>query len=124
MADGHRQRDARFVLRRRPRPDRSSSASRLAATLLDAGARIIDIGGESGVTNRPAVDPAEEIARVVPVIERVSGELGAIVSVDTYKPEVARAAIAAGASIVNDVSAGCATRRWQTSAPRPAQRSC
>src|SRR5206468_7908509 len=61
-------------------------------------------GGESGVTNRPAVTPAEEIARVVPLIERVRGELGAVVSVDTYKPAVARRAIAAGASIVNDVS--------------------
>jgi dihydropteroate synthase len=76
----------------------------LARTLRDAGARIIDVGGESGVTNRPAVDPREEISRVVPLIERVAGELGAIVSVDTYKPAVARAAIGAGASIVNDVS--------------------
>jgi len=76
----------------------------LARALLQAGALLIDIGGESGVTNRPAVDPGEEIARVVPVIERVCGELGARVSVDTYKPAVARAAIAAGACIVNDVS--------------------
>jgi dihydropteroate synthase len=76
----------------------------LAASLLAAGAQLIDIGGESGVTNRPAVGPREEIARVVPLIERVAGELGAVVSVDTYKPVVARAAIAAGASIVNDVS--------------------
>jgi dihydropteroate synthase len=76
----------------------------LARTLLAAGADLIDIGGESGVTNRPAVEVGEEIARVVPLIERVVGELGAIVSVDTYKPAVARAAIAAGASIVNDVS--------------------
>ena len=76
----------------------------LAAALLNAGARVIDIGGESGVTNRPAVTPDVEIARVVPLIERVTGELGARVSVDTYKPAVARAAIAAGACIVNDVS--------------------
>jgi dihydropteroate synthase len=75
-----------------------------AQELLDAGADIIDVGGESGVTNRPAVDPHEEIARVVPVIERIVRELGAIVSVDTYKPQVAAAAIAAGACIVNDVS--------------------
>ncbi len=77
----------------------------LARELLAAGADVIDIGGESGVTNRPAVDAQEEINRVVPLIERVAGELGAIVSVDTYKPAVARAAIAAGAAIVNDVSA-------------------
>jgi dihydropteroate synthase len=76
----------------------------LARTLLHDGADMIDIGGESGVTNRPAIEPAEEIERVVPLIERVAGELGAIVSVDTYKPPVARAAIAAGAAIVNDVS--------------------
>jgi dihydropteroate synthase len=76
----------------------------LAASLLDAGAQVIDIGGESGVTNRPAVTPEVETERVVPLIERVTDELGARVSVDTYKPAVARAAIAAGASIVNDVS--------------------
>ena len=76
----------------------------LARSLLAAGAQVLDIGGESGVTNRPAVDAHEEIARVVPLIERVAGELGALVSVDTYKPAVARAAITAGASIVNDVS--------------------
>jgi dihydropteroate synthase len=75
-----------------------------AAALLHDGADLIDIGGESGVTNRPAVPADEEIARVVPLIERVAGELGARVSVDTYKPAVARAAIAAGASVVNDVS--------------------
>ena len=83
---------------------RSTSALTLARSLLRAGARVIDVGGESGVTNRPAVTPEEEIARVVELIERIGGELGARVSVDTYKPAVARAAIAAGASIVNDVS--------------------
>ncbi len=76
----------------------------LARELLAAGAEIIDIGGESGVTNRPAVAAAEEIERVVPLIKRVVEELGAVVSVDTYKPEVAAAAIAAGAEIINDVS--------------------
>jgi dihydropteroate synthase len=94
-------------------PDSFSDAGRyrtleerveLAGSLLADGAQIIDIGGESGVTNRPAVSAEEEIARVAPLIERVAGELGATVSVDTYKPAVARAAIAAGASIVNDVS--------------------
>jgi dihydropteroate synthase len=76
----------------------------LAAELLRSGADILDVGGESASTNRPAVEVEEEIARVVPLIERVAAKLGAIVSVDTYKPAVARAAIAAGASIVNDVS--------------------
>jgi dihydropteroate synthase len=94
-------------------PDSFSDAGRhrtladrvaLADSLLSSGADLIDIGGESGVTNRPAVQAEEEIERVVPLIERVAGELGAVVSVDTYKAAVARAAIAAGASIVNDVS--------------------
>ena len=76
----------------------------LAAELLEAGARVIDIGGESGVTAVQPVAAEEEISRVVPLVERVAGELGALVSVDTYKPAVARAAIAAGAAIVNDVS--------------------
>ena len=76
----------------------------LARELLDAGADILDIGGESARTGRPAVGRQEELERVVPLIERVAGELGAIVSIDTYKPAIARAAIAAGASIVNDVS--------------------
>ena len=76
----------------------------LAAELLEAGADIIDVGGESASTNRPAVDPAEEIERVVPLIERLVGDFGAVVSIDTYKPAVAQAAVVAGASIVNDVS--------------------
>jgi dihydropteroate synthase len=76
----------------------------LAREQLEAGAELIDIGGESGVTDRPAVTATEEIERVVPLIDRVARELGALVSVDTYKPEVALAAIAAGASIVNDIS--------------------
>ena len=65
----------------------------LARELLRDGADILDIGGESASTNRPAVSIEQEIERVVPLIERVAGELGAIVSVDTYKPPVARAAI-------------------------------
>jgi dihydropteroate synthase len=71
-----------------------------AAVLLAAGADLLDVGGESASGFRPAVDAAEEIERVVPLIER----LDAPVSVDTYKPEVAEAAIAAGAVLVNDVS--------------------
>ena len=76
----------------------------LARSMLDAGAEIIDIGGESGRTDQPPVEAEEEIQRVVPLIERVAGELGALVSVDTYKPAVAFAAITAGAAIVNDIS--------------------
>lgn len=75
-----------------------------ARELLAAGADVIDIGGESGITGVPPVPVDEEIARVVPLVERVAGDLGALVSVDTYKPAVADAAVAAGAAIVNDVS--------------------
>jgi dihydropteroate synthase len=80
------------------------SQLQLARQLLADGADILDIGGESATTGRPPVELQEELERVVPLIERVVGELGAIVSVDTYKPQLARAAIDAGASIVNDVS--------------------
>jgi dihydropteroate synthase len=76
----------------------------LGRELLDAGADILDVGGESASTGRPPVELQDELERVVPLVERLVGELGALVSVDTYKPVVARAAIAAGASIVNDVS--------------------
>ena len=76
----------------------------LARELVDAGADVIDIGGESGVTNAPVVDADEETERVVPLIERVADELDCAISVDTYKPSVAEAALAAGAHIVNDVS--------------------
>lgn len=76
----------------------------LAAQLLADGADVIDVGGESGVTGIPAVEVEEEIARVVPLVRRLTAELGAVVSVDTYKRPVAAAAIEAGAAIVNDVS--------------------
>lgn len=69
-----------------------------------AGADLIDVGGES---TRPGADPvaaAEELARVLPVLRGLAGRLRVPVSIDTYKAEVALAAIDAGASIVNDVS--------------------
>jgi dihydropteroate synthase len=69
-----------------------------------AGAAIVDVGGESAVGGRPAVAAEEEIARVVPVIERIAAAHDVLVSVDTYKPAVAEAALAAGAEMVNDVS--------------------
>jgi dihydropteroate synthase len=74
-----------------------------AEELLAAGADAIDVGGESGVVDTPPVDPAEEAERVVPLVEHLAAQ-GALVSVDTYKPAVAEAAVAAGAAIVNDVS--------------------
>jgi dihydropteroate synthase len=75
-----------------------------AAALLAAGADLLDVGGESASGHVPAVDGAAEIERVVPLIVRLTSEFGAVVSVDTYKPAVAEAAIAAGAVLVNDVS--------------------
>jgi dihydropteroate synthase len=76
----------------------------LARELVDAGADILDVGGESARTGVPPVPIEEEIERAVPLVERIASELNVIVSVDTYKPPVASAAIAAGATIVNDVS--------------------
>ena len=78
-----------------------AQARRLAAD----GAEIIDIGGESTRPGAEPVSEAEEMRRVLPVIERLAGTDGNfIVSIDTMKPEVARAALAAGAEIVNDVT--------------------
>lgn len=88
------------------RGDRSTAGSiRQVEEHLKHGAGIIEIGGESNVTNRPAVSPDEEIERILPVIE-AAAEAGAVISVDTYKPAVARAALEAGAAIVNDISGG------------------
>src|SRR5688572_33243565 len=71
--------------------------------LLDEGAAIVDVGGESGRTDTEAVPADEEAARVVPVVERLA-ERGALVSVDTWRGPVARAALDAGAAMINDVS--------------------
>jgi dihydropteroate synthase len=76
-----------------------------AAEMLSEGASIIDVGGES---TRPGADPVsleEEKDRVLPVIEAITDQFTeALVSIDTYKPEMARAALGAGAHIVNDVT--------------------
>jgi dihydropteroate synthase len=69
------------------------------------GAAIIDVGGESTRPGAQAVSVAEELRRVVPVIERLRSAVGAIISVDTSKPEVMTAAAAAGAGLINDVRA-------------------
>ena len=74
-----------------------------ARELVEAGAALIDVGGESGRTDREAVTPEEEMARVVPVVEGLA-ETGIAVSVDTWRAPVARAALDAGAVMVNDVS--------------------
>jgi len=89
----------------------SDKAIAHALRLLDEGADLLDLGGEStrpgahAGTAEAAVNAEEELARVIPVIEAVRRERpSAVLSVDTYKSEVARAAVAAGADIVNDVS--------------------
>ncbi len=69
------------------------------------GAAIVDVGGESTRPGATPVPPAVEIDRVVPVIERLAVDLAVPVSVDTSKPEVMRAAVAAGAQLINDVRA-------------------
>jgi dihydropteroate synthase len=69
------------------------------------GADIIDVGGESTRPGAHSVPLEEELRRVIPVVDRLVGELDAPVSVDTRKAEVARQALRAGAAIVNDVSA-------------------
>jgi dihydropteroate synthase len=84
---------------------RPEDALRQALRMVEEGAAIVDIGGES---TRPGATPAtldEELRRVVPVIESLRRESRVFISVDTSKPEVMRAAIAAGADIINDVRA-------------------
>ena len=70
------------------------------------GAHIVDVGGESTRPGAEAVTAEEELRRVIPVIERLHRKSEVIISIDTSKTEVARAAIRAGASIVNDVTGG------------------
>ncbi|UFS69688.1 dihydropteroate synthase [Geomonas sp. RF6] len=76
-----------------------------ALQMVEEGADIIDIGGESTRPGAPEVSEAEELSRVLPVVQALSGKVQAPISVDTYKAAVARAACAAGAEIINDVSA-------------------
>lgn len=76
-----------------------------ALTLVGQGADILDIGGESTRPGAGPVSEAEELRRVIPVIEKLSAKVAVPLSVDTMKPAVALAALAAGASIVNDVAA-------------------
>lgn len=95
-------------------PDSFSDGGRYASTalavehalkLIDEGADILDIGGESTRPGATAVSLDEELNRVIPVIEALSAVSTIPLSIDTYKPEVMRAAIAAGIDIVNDVRA-------------------
>ena len=81
------------------------AAAVAAALRMEAdGADLIDIGGESTRPGAEAVPAGEELARVLPVLTALDGRLRVPISIDTYKSDVARAAVAAGAAIVNDVS--------------------
>jgi dihydropteroate synthase len=80
-------------------------ALRQARQMLDDGAAILDVGGESTRPGATAVSEQEELDRVIPVIEAIINERPALVSVDTSKPSVMRAAAAAGAAMINDVCA-------------------
>jgi len=84
--------------------DAQAAVTRAGQMLAD-GADIIDVGGES---TRPGARPVpldEELRRVMPVVQALTGDLGAVVSVDTMKSAVARSALGAGAAMINDVSA-------------------
>jgi dihydropteroate synthase len=86
-----------------------------ALELVAQGAEILDIGGESTRPGATPVSEAEELRRVQPVIEALAARTKIALSIDTFKPAVARAALAAGASIVNDVGANRAgDAMWQT----------
>ncbi len=83
-------------------------ALRHALSMIEAGAEIIDVGGESTRPRASPVGVEEEIDRVMPLIEALASESDIPISIDTGKPEVMRAAVAAGASMINDVRALCA----------------
>ncbi len=84
-------------------PDRAVAH---AASLLDEGARIVDVGGESTRPGSDPVSPQEELKRVVPVVQGIlAARPEAVVSIDTYRASTAEAALDAGARIVNDVTA-------------------
>ncbi|ERN53553.1 dihydropteroate synthase [Alkalihalophilus marmarensis DSM 21297] len=79
------------------------AAKRRALEMIEQGADIIDIGGESTRPGFEKVEADEELARVIPVIEAVRGVTDVPISIDTYKADVARESIKAGATIINDV---------------------
>ena len=83
----------------------ASSAVKQAKSMVDNGARIIDIGGESSRPGALAVSLNDELNRVIPVIKALQGEINVPISIDTSKPEVMEEAVKSGASIINDVNA-------------------
>jgi dihydropteroate synthase len=85
-------------------------AAQHALQLVEEGATIIDIGGESTRPGAARISPEEQVRRVVPVIARLRSRSGVAISIDTTSAAVADAALEAGADAVNDVSAGCEDR--------------
>ncbi|MBE2888671.1 dihydropteroate synthase [Geobacter anodireducens] len=81
-----------------------AAAEDRALAMVAEGADIVDIGGESTRPGAPSVSEAEEMQRVVPLVERLAAKLPVPLSVDTYKAAVAREALAAGAEVINDIS--------------------
>ena len=79
------------------------SAMKQAERLISEGADIIDVGGESTRPGHTQITSEEEISRVVPIIEKISKNLDTIISIDTYKYDVAKEAIKVGANIINDI---------------------
>ena len=79
------------------------SAMKQAERLISEGADIIDVGGESTRPGHIQITSEEEISRVVPIIEKISKNLDTIISIDTYKYDVAKEAIKVGANIINDI---------------------
>ena len=96
-----------------------------ALRLANEGAEILDIGGESTRPGAPAVSEQEELDRVIPVIQRLAKRPELVLSIDTQKPSVARAAIDAGAAIVNDIAANRSDpEMWQVVAEAGAGYVC
>ena len=84
--------------------DKPEAANAHTARMVEAGAAIVDVGGESTRPGAAAVWEGDELKRVIPAVEALAG-MGAAISVDTRRPAVMKAALAAGAHIINDVSA-------------------
>ncbi len=90
------------------------AAAAHALAMVEAGADIVDVGGESTRPGAAPVSEADEIARVVPIIEAIRRQTAAPISIDTMKPAVARAAFAAGATLWNDITALASTGAVKT----------
>jgi dihydropteroate synthase len=100
-------------------PDSFSDGGRFATTdaavahavsMADAGAALIDVGGESTRPGSRPVPPGEQIRRVVPVIQETANRVPTVLSIDTTNAEVAAAALDSGAALINDISGGLADR--------------